>query len=70
VTRPVKELKGFQKVPLAPGESKEIRFTIHRKDLAFWTAENRLETEPGDFLLWIASDSRCKDQEGADFRVA
>ena len=69
VTRPVKELKGFQKVPLAPGESKETRFTIHRSDLAFWTAENRLETEPGDFHLWIARDSRCEDHEPVAFRL-
>jgi beta-glucosidase len=69
VTRPVKELKGFQKTLLLPGESKEVCFTLHRKDLAFWTANKRLETEPGEFLLWIANDSRCKDQEGAGFCV-
>jgi beta-glucosidase len=66
----VKELKGFQKVDLLPGEAQEVCFTLHQNDLAFWTANHRLETEPGDFLLWITSDSRCKDQEGAAFRVA
>jgi beta-glucosidase len=70
VTRPVKELKGFQKVDLLPGEAQEVCFTLHQKNLVFWTANHRLETEPGDFLLWITNDSRCNDQEGAAFRVA
>jgi beta-glucosidase len=70
VTRPVKELKGFQKIHLLAGEAKEVRFTLHQKTLAFWTANHCLETEPGDFRLWIASDSSCENQEGAAFRVA
>ncbi|MDA3930062.1 MAG: beta-glucosidase BglX [Prolixibacteraceae bacterium] len=56
LTRPIKELKGFQKVELAPGESKELTFTITAKDLEFYNGEEYL-TEAGDFNLWIAKDS-------------
>ena len=47
VTRPVKELKGFQKVDLAPGESREVTFTLKATDLAFYTASGKWEAEPG-----------------------
>lgn len=47
VVRPVKELKGFQKVILAAGEAQEIRFTIAEADLAFWDSDRKYEAEPG-----------------------
>ena len=47
VTRPVKELKGFQRVELAAGESREVTFTLTPADLAFYTARGRWEAEPG-----------------------
>lgn len=63
ITRPVKELKGFQKVMLQPGESKEITFTITDNDLAFYGADQKFKAEPGDFKLWIGPDS-SKGLEG------
>ena len=51
LTRPVKELKGFQRVDLAPGESRDVSFTLTPADLAFHTANNRWEAEPGEFKL-------------------
>ena len=56
LTRPVKELKGFQKISLKPGESKEVSFTIVPDDLIFFNG-NDYVTEPGEFRLWIAKDS-------------
>lgn len=53
VVRPVKELKAFQKVTLQPQESKEISFVITEQDLRFLTAENRFESEEGEFDVWI-----------------
>jgi len=60
VTRPVKELKGFQRVRLAPNESKQIHFTISTKDLAFFNSEMKEVTEPGDFYLWIGGSSNAE----------
>ncbi|MDR6721630.1 beta-glucosidase [Paenibacillus amylolyticus] len=57
VVRPVKELKGFKKVKLAAGEAKEISFKITAKDLAFWNLNKKNEVEPGDFKVYIGSNS-------------
>lgn len=57
ITRPVKELKGFQKIGLRPGESKEVRFHLSWKDLAFYNADNLFKAEPGDFYLFIGTNS-------------
>lgn len=57
VTRPVKELKGFQKIKLAPGESKNVIFRLTSKDLAFHTADMTFAAEPGDFWVMAGPDS-------------
>ncbi len=54
VTRPVRELKGFQRVTLKPGESRRVSFPLHTDDLAFYNQAMKKVTEPGDFNLWIA----------------
>lgn len=56
-TRPVKELKGFEKILLNPGESKVVNFTLGSNDLAFWGADNQFKAEPGDFKLWVGTSS-------------
>ncbi|MGD9932002.1 MAG: beta-glucosidase BglX [Mangrovibacterium sp.] len=58
VTRPVKELKGFEKISLAPGESHVVEFELSADDLAFYTAEGKWQAEPGDFLLWVGTNSQ------------
>jgi beta-glucosidase len=58
VTRPVKELKGFERVTVAPGESKDVTFTLSAADLAFYTAAGEWEAEPGDFQVFVGSSSR------------
>lgn len=57
VTRPVKELKGFQRIRLQPGEEKSVAFELSTDDLAFYNQQMTLVTEPGMFHVWIAGDS-------------
>lgn len=58
VTRPIKELKGFQKITLQPGESKDITFTIHNSDLSFYRRDMTLGSEPGKFQVYMAPNAR------------
>lgn len=58
VTRPVKELKGFDKIALKAGESKVVTFTITPDMLAFHRLDMTYGTEPGDFKLFIGGNSR------------
>jgi len=58
VTRPVKELKGFEKITLKSGESKNVTFTIAPEMLAFHRLDMTYGTEPGDFKLFIGGNSR------------
>ena len=58
VVRPVRELKGFQKIVLAAGESKLVKFTLTKKELAFWNIEMQHVVEPGELTVWIAPDSQ------------
>lgn len=57
LTRPVRELKGFRKIKLEPGESAEVSFTIQRSDLEFVGADLKWIAEPGTFDVWIAPSS-------------
>lgn len=57
VTRPVKELKGFQKIQLKRGEARTVRFRLTDADLAFTRADNTRGSEPGAFNLWIGPSS-------------
>ena len=58
VARPVRELKGFQRVALAPGESRRIRFTLTGEDLAFTGLAMRRGVEPGRLTVWVAPDAQ------------
>ncbi|MCW5980408.1 MAG: glycoside hydrolase family 3 C-terminal domain-containing protein [Bryobacteraceae bacterium] len=57
VARPVRELKGFQRVHLKPGEKRTVSFTLSERDLAFHNQAMQRVAEPGDFDVWIAPDS-------------
>jgi len=57
IVRPIKELKGFKKVFLKPGESKTITFTIEPKDLSFWNIDMDFVVESGEFEIMIGSSS-------------
>lgn len=58
VVRPVKELKGFQKIELNPGESKTVSFTINNDMLKHWTADMQYKVEPGEFEIMIGPNSK------------
>jgi len=63
VTRPVKELKGFQKVSLKAGESRQVTFELRAEDLAFYGIDMKKKTEPGNFKLWVAQRSDDNENE-------
>jgi beta-glucosidase len=58
VTRPVKELKGFQKISLEPGESKQVVFNITEENLKFYDYELKWRSEPGEFRAYVGGNSR------------
>lgn len=58
VTRPVKELKGFQKIFLKKGEVRSVKFDIQLKDLKFFNNDLNYVAEPGDFKIYIGPNSR------------
>lgn len=66
-TRPVKELKGFQKIELKPGESKTVSFDITADDLKYYNYDLKYVAEPGDFKVFIGGNSR--DVKQADFKL-
>ncbi len=57
ITRPVKELKGFQKIFLKKGESRNLQFTITNNDLKFYNSELKFDSEPGDFKVYTGTNS-------------
>lgn len=57
VTRPVKELKGFEKIMLKKGEQKTVQFVIHEKDLRFTAADMKFKSEPGNFKVYVGNNS-------------
>jgi beta-glucosidase len=63
VTRPVKELKGFQKIFLKKGETKTVEFTLTEKDLRFYNSRLQFVSEPGDFQVFVGSSSEKNLQE-------
>lgn len=57
VTRPVKELRGFQQITLEPGEQKEVSFSLEKRDLGFYNKELEYVVEPGDFEIMVGNSS-------------
>jgi len=64
ITRPVKELKGFQKVFLKAGENKTITFTLSADDLAFYNDKLEHKAEPGDFKVFVGTNSANVKEAG------
>jgi beta-glucosidase len=67
VTRPVRELRGFRRITVAPGQTQTVRFELRPDDLAFHDRELRRVVEPGTFTLWVGGSSAATLQ--ARFRV-
>jgi beta-glucosidase len=57
VTRPVKELKGFQRITLRPGEKKQVEFVLTAQQLGFWNRQMRFTVEPGEFKVMVGPNS-------------
>ncbi|MGL2986455.1 beta-glucosidase BglX [Flavobacterium sp. RSSA_27] len=57
VTRPVLELKGFELIELQPNESKHVSFTIDKKMVEFYSANNKWEAEAGEFKVFVGGNS-------------
>ena len=56
-TRPVRELKGFERIALAPGESAMVEFVLTAEDMAFCREDMKFAQEPGDFKVWVGDSS-------------
>ncbi|HEX6732109.1 MAG TPA: beta-glucosidase BglX [Pyrinomonadaceae bacterium] len=67
VTRPIKELKGFERVTLQPGEKRRIQFTLTSQHLGFYGRDMRFVTEPGEFKVMVGPNSQ--DLLEASFQV-
>jgi beta-glucosidase len=66
-TRPVKELKGFQKIELKAGASKTVSFDVTVNDLKYYNYDLKYVAEPGDFKIFIGGNSR--DVKEANFKL-
>lgn len=69
VTRPVKELKGFAKVRLQPGEATTVSLTISPDSLAFHDLRMQYVVEPGEFAIMVGTSSRDSDLTSVTLRV-
>jgi len=58
VARPVRELKGFQRIALRAGESKRVEFTLGKKELAFWNIDMKEVVEPAVVTVWVGPGSQ------------
>ena len=67
ITRPVRELRGFRRVTLQPGQTQAVRFELRPDDLAFHDRDLRRVIEPGTFTLWVGGSSAATLQ--SRFRV-
>jgi beta-glucosidase len=70
ITRPVRELKAFRKVALAPGQSERVSFTLRASDLSFIGLDDRPTIEPGAFDVWIAPSAEAEGAHGSFSLVA
>jgi beta-glucosidase len=65
ITRPVRELKAFRKIKLAPGQSEVVRFTVKPANLSFYGVNNQPVVEPGTFDVWIAPSAEAAGLKGS-----
>ena len=69
VTRPIKELKGFKKISLRPGETATVELDITPESLSFYDVDMHYVVEPGDFSIMVGTSSRDEDLHHATLRV-
>src|SRR5699024_919700 len=61
ITRPVKELRRFEKIALSPGEEQQVTFTLNRDDFSFYNSEMEKVVEAGEFNIMVGSSSADTD---------
>lgn len=64
VTRPVRELKGFRRIRIKPGETSKVVFSLHSDALSFYGRDQRKIVEPGEFKIWVGGNSDCELESG------
>ena len=69
VTRPVKELKGYKRIFLKKGDTKEVFFDIDKSPLAFYDINMKYCVEPGDFTIMVGSSSDDRDLKSTKLTV-
>ena len=69
ITRPVKELKGFQKIELKAGETKTVTFGLTTDDLSFYNSDLKYVYEPGAFRVFVGGDSKNTLESGFELIV-
>ena len=67
IALPVRELEGFQRIALAPGESQLVDFTIGRNELRFWNIDTQDLVEPASVSVWIGPNSA--EGQSANFLI-
>jgi beta-glucosidase len=70
VTRPVKELKGYQRISLQPGQTRTVQFTLDAGALAFYDANMDYVVEPGTFQIMTGASSRDQDLQKQTLTVS
>jgi len=64
VTRPVRELKGFRRIELKPGQTETVTFDLHTDDLAFFGRDQQRVVEAGEFRVWVGGSSEAELEIG------
>lgn len=67
IARPVKELKGFEKIKLEPAASRTVTFRLTEKDLSYWNQDAKFKADPGKFQVFVGGNSR--DVKSAEFEL-
>jgi len=67
IARPVKELKGFEKISLEAGASKTVTFKLTTADLSYWNQYSKRKADPGKFTVFVGGNSR--DVKSAGFEL-
>jgi beta-glucosidase len=68
IVRPVKELKGFQKIILKAGESRTVNFTLSGKNLSFFDGDGNVKLEAGAFKVFVGGDSKKTMEASFDLK--
>ena len=69
VTRPVRQLKGFERVTLKPGESREVEFTIGKETISFYRQDMTWGPEAGEFNIFIGGASNCTESASIEYEL-